>query len=118
MEAHPVILQHGAGDYVALAYELCHKYVLGLVVYVGGGAYLLYDALVHDDYGVAHGQGFLLIMGDVDKGYAQLLLHALELYLHALAELEVQRAQRLVEEQHTGAVYQRTRDCHPLLLAA
>ena len=57
-------------------------------------------------------------MGDVDKGYAQPLLHALELYLHALAELEVQRAQRLVEKQHAGAVHQRARDCHPLLLAA
>ena len=54
---------------------------------------------------------FLGVRGEV-------LLHALELYLHSLAELEVQRAQRLVEEQHTGAVYQRTRDCHPLLLAA
>ena len=51
-EGHFAVSYHGAVQDVALPYEISHKFVLGLVVYVGWGAYLLYLALVHHYYGV------------------------------------------------------------------
>ena len=48
---------------------------------------------------VAHRERFLLVVGHVDEGDADLALERLELELHLLAELEVERAQRLVEEE-------------------
>ena len=39
-----------------------------------------------------------------------LLLDGLELQLHLLAELQVERAERLVEEQDAGAVHERPRE--------
>ena len=50
-----------------------------------------------------HGQRFFLVVGDIDEGDARALLDALELDLHVLAQLEVQGAERLVEQQHTAA---------------
>ena len=41
-----------------------------------------------------------------------------ELDLEPLAELEVERAERLVEEQHGGPVHERARHGDALLLAA
>ena len=46
------------------------------------------------------------------------LLHAFELQLHFLAQLQVQRAQRLVQQQHLRLVHQRAGDGDALLLAA
>lgn len=57
-------------------------------------------------------------MRDIDKGDLQRLLHPLELDLHLLAQLEVERAERLVEEQDARMVDERARDRHALLLAA
>ena len=57
-------------------------------------------------------------MSDVDKGDAQFIMHILELDLHLLAHLEIQRAQRLIEEQDLGLVYQRAGNGDTLLLAA
>jgi hypothetical protein len=55
-------------------------------------------------------------VGDVDEGDADLLLDALQLDLHLLAELQVEGAERLVEEQDAGPVHQRSgqRDALPL----
>ena len=57
-------------------------------------------------------------MGDVDEGDADLGLDALELQLHLAAQLEVEGAERLVEQQHLGVVDQRAGDGDALLLAA
>ena len=103
---------------VALADEVRHEGVLGLVVDALRRAYLLDAAAVHDDHGVAHGQGLLLVVRYIYERDAQLLLDALELVLHVLAQPQVERAQRLVEQQHLGAVDQRAGDGHALLLAA
>ena len=118
LHAHLVVLQHDPGDDVALADKVRHKGVVGFVVDVGGLADLLDDPVLHDHDGVGHGQGLLLVVGHVDEGDAQLLLHALEFHLHLLAKLKVQGAQRLVQKQHLGLVHQGPGDGHPLLLAA
>ena len=56
--------------------------------------------VIHHRNPVGHGQGFALIMGDVDEGDADALLDAAQLVAHVLAELEVERRKRLIEEQH------------------
>ena len=57
-------------------------------------------------------------MGDIDKGDAQLLLKALKLDLHLLAQLQVQCPQRFVQQQDPGIVDKRPGNGDALLLAA
>ncbi len=57
-------------------------------------------------------------MGDEDEGDADLALDALQLDLHLLAQLEVERAERLVEQQDLRVVHERTGQRDALLLAA
>ena len=52
------------------------------------------------------------------KVIPDIALDSLQLDLKLLAELEVERAERLVEQQHRGPVDERARERHALLLAA
>ena len=94
------------------------KGVLGLVVNILRGADLLHLAAVHDHDGIRHGQGLFLVVSDIDKGNVHLALQTLQLQLHLFAQLEVQRAQRLVQQQDLRLVDQTAGDGHALLLAA
>ena len=73
---------------------------------------------VHDRDAIGHRQRLFLIVRHVDERDADLAVQALELELHLLAELEVERPERLVEEQDRGLVDERPRERDPLLLAA
>ena len=57
-------------------------------------------------------------MGHVDERDPDLLLDALELDLHLLAQLEVEGAERLVEQQDGRPVDERPGQGHALRLAA
>src|SRR5215472_2500844 len=70
----------------------------GLLVALQGGTDLLDPAARHHRHAVAHGKRLLLVVGDVDEGDANLFLDLLQLDLHLLAQLEVQRSERLVEQ--------------------
>ncbi len=72
---------------------------------------------VHHCDRVGHGHGLLLVVGDVHEGLADLVLDPLDLDLHRPAQLEVERAEWLVEQQHLGAVDERPCERDPLLLA-
>ena len=74
--------------------------------------------LVEDGDVVAHRQRFLLVVRDVEEGHPELALQRLEEDLHLLAELQVERAEGLVEEQHLRPVDDRPRERDPLALAA
>ena len=73
---------------------------------------------VHDRDAVGHGQRFLLVVRDVDERRAELVLDPLQLQLHLLAQLHVQRAERLVEQQRSRTVDERARERDALLLPA
>ena len=75
-------------------------------------------AVVEHGHAIGHRQGFALVVGDEDEGDAELLLQRLQFLLHLLAELEVERAERLVEQQHLRPVDQRAGERHALALAA
>ena len=67
---------------------------------------------------VGERHGLFLVVGDMDKGGADLLLDGLQLILHLAAELEIERAQRLIEKQHGGLDDKGAGEGHALALAA
>ena len=79
---------------------------------------LLVAALVHHGDAIGHRHRLLLVVGHVDERDPDLLLDALELDLHLLAELEVERAEGLVEQQDRRPVDERPRERDALGLAA
>ena len=83
-----------------------------------GGAFCWMRAVVHHDDLVGHDERLALVVGDVDRGDAELALDAAELELHLLAQLAVERGERLVEQQEVRLEHQRPGDRHALLLAA
>ena len=80
-------------------------------------AELLDVTLEHDGDAVAHAHRLFLIVGDEDERDAELALQQLQLDLHLLAELAVERAERLVEQQHARPVDECAGDRDALLLA-
>ena len=90
----------------------------GPLVHVGRRTELLDVALVHHRDPVAHRERFLLVVRHVDERDADLALDPLELDLHLLAELQVERAERLVEQEHLGLVDDRARERDALALPA
>ena len=117
-ETDLAVAHHGAVEDVALADEVCDEGVDRLVVDVHRSADLLDAALVEDDDGIGKGQGLFLVMGDVDEGDAEFLVHLLELDLHVLAHLQVQGGQRFVQEEDFRLVDDGPGDGDTLLLAA
>ena len=113
---HDPVADHRTVEDIALADEVRHKGILRLVVDILRCADLLDAALVHDHHGVGHGQGFLLIVGDIYKRDAHLLLDTFQFVLHILTQTQIQRAQRLVQQQHLRPVHQGTGNRHTLLL--
>ena len=81
-------------------------------------AHLLDPALVHHHDPVRHRQGFLLVVGDVDRGDAERLLQRADLLAQRDADLGVQGRQGLVEQQHLRLDRERPGQGHALLLAA
>ena len=73
---------------------------------------------VHDGDPVGHRERFLLVVRHVQERDADLALDLFELDLHLPAELEVERTERLVEQQHRGPVHERARERDALALAA
>ncbi len=112
-----VAAHDAALDQVGLAEEVGHERRARVLVELRGSAQLLDQPAVHHRDGVGHRHGLLLVVGDVDEGQADLGLDALELDLHPATQLEVERPQRLVEQQHLGLVDQGPGQRDPLLLA-
>ena len=67
---------------------------------------------------VAHDERLFLIVGDVQDGRPELAADMHDLELEGLAELPVQRSERLVHEQETRLEHDGARQRDPLLLAA
>ncbi|MCY1285229.1 hypothetical protein D9M70_341560 [compost metagenome] len=108
----------GAFDQVAHPDEVGNEAVARILVEVGGRAALADLAVLEHGHAVGHDQRFFLVVGHDDEGDAALVLQALEFQLHLPTQLLVQRAQRLVEQQHARTLDQRAGQRHPLTLAA
>ena len=96
---------HGRG-----ADEACDEDVVRVIVELTRGAYLLQDAEVQDGDAVAHGEGFRLVVGDVQRGYAHAALQVRDLGTGLHTQLRVQVGQWLVHKEdlwlaHDGAAH-------------
>jgi hypothetical protein len=89
-----------------------------MLVYVCRGADLGDPAVVEDSHAIAHRQGLLLVVRDIDERDGHLALDPLELELHLMTELEVECAERLVEQQDRRLVDDRASERDTLSLAA
>ena len=99
---------HEAGD------ELARRPLVDL----GRRPDLLDLAVVEHGEAVAHRQRLLLVVRHVDERNAELLLDPLQLDLELLAELEIEGAERLVEQQRLRPVHERTGERDTLSLSA
>ena len=88
------------------------------LVDLAGRADLLDAAVVEHGDAIAHRQRLALVVGDEHERDADVALDRLQLDLHLLAQLEVERAERLVEQQHLGTVDQRPGEGDALALTA
>ncbi len=72
----------------------------------------------HHRDAIRHGHRFFLVVRHVDEGNADLALDVAKLYLQLFAQLEVERPERLVEQEHRRAIHQGADEGNALLLAA
>ena len=91
-------------DHVHLrrADKLRGKKIVGVMVDVCGACLLLDDAPVHQDDLGAHGHGFGLIVGNIDKGCFQPVMQFDQLRAHAYTKLCIQVGKRLVHQKYLG----------------
>ena len=90
----------------------------GALVEARGVVDLQHLAAGHDGDAVGQGQRLFLVVGDEDEGDADGALQCAQLDLHLLAQLLVERAQRLVQQQHLRLADQRAGQGDALPLAA
>ena len=98
--------------------ETCDERTRRMFVELARRRDLLDQAAVHDGDAVAHGERLFLVVRDVHERRLRARLDLLELELHLLAQLEVERAERLVEQERGRLVDERARERDALLLAA
>ena len=98
--------------------EARHEAVGRGVVELERLADLLDHAVLHHHHPVAQGHRLDLVVGDVDRGGAQPLVQLLELDPHLHAQLGVEVAERLVEQEHLGIAHDGAAQRHALALAA
>ena len=89
-----------------------------MLVDFSGRADLLDLALVHQHHAVGHFERFFLVVRDEDAGDVQLVVQAPQPAAQLLAHLGVERAERLVQQQHLGLDRQRARQRDALPLSA
>ena len=89
-----------------------------MLVHLARRSHLLDAAVVEDGDPIAHRERLFLIVGDVDERHAKLLLELLELDLELLTQLQIEGAERLVEQERPRRVHDRPRERDTLALTA
>ena len=118
VKPHFIVFYHDSRQDIALTDEICHKPVDRFIINIFRRSHLLNLSVIHDHDLIRHGQRLFLVMSDKDKGNTHLLLDPLQFILHFLAQLQIQRRQRLVQQQHLRLVHQRSCNGDALLLSA
>ena len=98
--------------------EAGDEFVRRVLVEVDWRPQLLDAPSGEDSDPIAHRQGLILVVGDVDEGDAQLALDSLELNLHLLPQFQIERTQRFIEKEHFRLVDDGPGQGDPLPLAA
>ena len=103
---------------VVLADELGDEAVDRTLVELIWRGELLHDAVVEHRDPVRHRQRLALVVGDVDDRDPEVFVQVLDLELHVLAQLLVERAERLIHQHERRIEDERARERDALLLAA
>ena len=112
------LLRRGAVEHVGRSDEVGDEAVGRVLVDVARLADLFDAPVVEHREPVAQRQRLVLVVGDDDERDADFALDRLQFDLHLFAQLEIQRAERLVEQQHPRPPDQGARQRHALTLAA
>src|SRR5262249_61038095 len=92
-----------AVEKIAVPEDLADKPGEGMMIDLERRRDLLEPAAIEHRHAVGHGHRFRLVVGHVDHGDADVAMNALELDLHLLAQILVERAERLVAQPHIPA---------------
>src|SRR5438067_8816618 len=106
-----------AGEEVAVADELAHESGARAMIHLERRRRLLERAVAEDRDAVGHRHRLGLVVCHVHHRDADLAVDALELDLHLLAQILVQRAERLVQQEHFRVEDKAPRERDALLLA-
>ncbi len=109
---------HVAAQHVHVAEEAHDEGARRLLEDLARAAHLLDVPAVHDGDPIGHLEGLLLVVGDEHAGHVDLVVQATEPLAQLLAHLGVERAERLVEEEHLRLRGQRARQRDALALPA
>ena len=88
------------------------------LIQLPGFGHLLEQAFAHDGHSIAEGEGFGLVVGDIDGGGPQAVLEAGDLGAHLAPELGVEVGQRLVQQEGLDGAHDGPPHGHPLALTA
>ena len=110
--------QEGVAEAVDGADERHHELVARALVELVRRAGLLDPAFVHHDDLLGDLHRLLLIVGDEDRRHVDFLVQPAQPLAQLAPDLRVERAERLVQQQHPRLHRQRPGQRHPLELAA
>ncbi len=105
-------------DQVRGAQEVGDELGARRVVELDGVAELIDPAVAHDGDRVGHRHRLLLVVRYVHERDADIALDVAQLELELLAQPQVERSERLVEQQRARTIDERASERHALLLAA
>src|SRR5262249_59975012 len=94
--------REGGRKHVRRANEVGDELRPWALVDVGGRLDLDDLAVIENGDAIGHRKRLALIVSYEHEGDAKFFLQCLQLLLHLLSEFEIERAERLVEEQHLG----------------
>src|SRR6185369_4060500 len=109
---------HGSFEEQRSADEVTHELVGGLLIEKARAALLLHDAGIHQSDAVREAQSLDLVVRDEQHGDVETLLQQLHFEAHLLAQLRIQIAERLIEQQDLRLGDERAGERDALLLAA
>jgi hypothetical protein len=107
-----------AAQHVVVADEAGDEGVGRRLVQLLGARDLLDAAVVEERDAIRERARLRLVVRDEHHGHAELAMQAADLELHLLAQLLVERRERLVHQHHARLEHERARERDPLLLAA
>src|SRR5690606_15665636 len=120
-QAHRPDLQHAVDELrlevVGLAEEPRDELRGGLVEHLDGRPDLLDAAVPDEHHAVGHGERLLAVVRDEDRGGADPIVEATQPHPQLLADLGIDRAEPLVEEEQAGLRSERARQGDALTLA-
>ena len=111
-------VQNLAGQHIGFANEVGHKAAGRALMQFARAAHLRHHGVVHDHNRVGYGQGFFLVVRDINDGELEGLLQVADFLAHAPAQLGIQVGQWFVKQQDHGLEHQCPGHGDTLLLTA